>query len=113
MKDKPVTFQIDSGSTINILPRKYLSEEDNMTESSKTLKMYNGSTEKACGESRIIRRNPVTMKKYKITFVVIDENRRPIIGKLTAEKMGLITINYPKLVCRSESSQREKHIPRV
>ena len=35
MKDKPVTFQIDSGSTINILPRKYLSEEDNMTESSK------------------------------------------------------------------------------
>ena len=58
MKDKPVTFQIDSGSTINILPRKYLSEEDNMTESSKTLKMYNGSTDKACGEARIIIRNP-------------------------------------------------------
>ena len=60
--------------------------------------MYNGLTEKACGEARIIIRNPVTMKKYKITFVVIDENRRPIIGKLTAEKMGLITINYPKFV---------------
>ena len=38
------------------------------------------------------------MKNYKFTFVVIDENRRPIIGKLAAEKMGLITINYPKIV---------------
>ena len=56
--------------------------------------MWNQSKEKPLGECEITLINPKNRRHYKVTFLVIVKNHKPILGKLISEKMGLITINY-------------------
>ena len=73
--DKPVTFQIDSGATTNIIPEIYVNDLTEINNCSKTLKMYNGATERTIGECKIQLRNPATKKKYTAPFVVIGDDQ--------------------------------------
>ncbi|XP_038055804.1 uncharacterized protein K02A2.6-like [Patiria miniata] len=93
IKGEPVKFQVDCGATINLIPKKYAME---ISPARIELKMWNNSCMTAVGRSTIKLRNPVTLKKYKVNFVIVDKDLTPLIGRKAAEQMGLITINYDK-----------------
>ena len=91
---KSMKFQIDSGATVNVLPRKYVTEST-IQPHNLTLKMYNQSTLKAVGKTKVILRNPQNKKKYRVEFVVIEPNSfTPLLSRNAAERMSLITVNY-------------------
>lgn len=60
--DEAVIFQVDSGTSINILPRKHLRDEV-MEETKKKLQMWNGSSVKPVGVTSVKLRNMKTQKK--------------------------------------------------
>ena len=91
IKGEPVKLEVDCGATVNLLPKKYAPE---FNPAKIELKMWNNSCMTAVGRSIVKLRNPVTQKKYKVSFVIVNENLTPLIGRKAAEQMGLITINY-------------------
>lgn len=90
--DRKVNFQIDCGASVNIILTKHTTGHDIQT-TTKTLQMWNGSEVKPIGTTRIVMRNPKTLKKYSVEFVVVDSNLTPLIGARAAQQMGLITIH--------------------
>ena len=91
--DNPVVFQVDSGASINILPMKYLQHESIET-TSKKLQMWNGSIVKPVGTTCVKMKNAKTHKKYKVSFIIVNDDFKPILGKRASESMNLIKINY-------------------
>ena len=57
-----MVFQIDSGASINILPRKYLQNEG-IQSTSKKLKMGNGSVLNPVGETTVKVKNEKKLTK--------------------------------------------------
>ena len=95
--DKSVSFQIDCGATVNVLPSKYVSNSDIIKDDNSqkvTLKMWNGTMVDSIGTYRIKVKNPKTGKKYRAPFVLVKNDFTPLISRKTAEDMGIITINY-------------------
>eukprot|EP00057_Strongylocentrotus_purpuratus_P007672 XP_011662146.1 PREDICTED: uncharacterized protein K02A2.6-like [Strongylocentrotus purpuratus] len=91
--DNPVKFQIDSGATVNVIPKKYVKSKIDTRDAE--LRMYNETTLMAEGRVKIILRNPKNKKKYRVDFMVVKENNRvPLLGRNTSEKMKLIKVNY-------------------
>jgi hypothetical protein len=88
-----VRLQVDCGATVNVLPKKYCEGQDIRPESV-NLRMWNGSTLQALGKCKIKTINPKTGTKYKVDYVVVDDDLRPLLSRNAAEKMDLITINY-------------------
>ena len=89
----PVPFQIDCGSTVNLLPRKYIGDR-HLEPCRKTLVMWNTSESVAAGKCRLTVHNPTQNRRFSVEFVVMNENNfTPILGMKTSEKMNLITIH--------------------
>ena len=49
------------------------------------------------GTSRLSLRNPKNRKKYSVEFMVVKEDRTPLIGLKAAEQMGLVKVNNDNL----------------
>ena len=94
LHDQRIKFQIDSGSTVNLLPRKYLSSTDVICPEAIHLHMWNKSSSQAIGKCKVKTVNPVTDQKYKVDYVIVEEDHIPLISKKAAEQMKLITFNY-------------------
>ena len=76
---KNVTFKVDTGSCVNIIPKKYVySEKLNITNT--VLKTWNNDNYKPLGECRLSVKNPKNGRKYNVNFVVSDNDLMPIIG---------------------------------
>ena len=60
----PVVFQVDSGASINILPKKYLQNES-IEMTTKKLQMWNGSMMKPVGTTYVKMKNAKTKKCTK------------------------------------------------
>lgn len=88
-----VSFQVDCGATVNVLPRKYV-KYNTLLHTDKVLQMWNGTAIHPLGRCRVFMRNPRTQKKYDVEFVIVNEDLTPLLGKRASEKMGLITVNY-------------------
>ena len=61
--EQPVNFQIDTGSSINILPVKFVR---NFKETETILKTWKNEDYKPLGETRVVIRNPKNKKNYNI-----------------------------------------------
>ena len=83
-----VKFQIDSGATCNIIPKKHVKDVEETTH---VLAMYNQTTVKPIGKAKVKVVNPRNGKKYRMDFIVLEDGI-PIIGSRAAQQMGLITI---------------------
>ena len=93
LNGESLKFQIDSGATVNVIPKKFIQTE--LEPAPIVLKMYNNTTMQAEGRAKLKLRNPKNGKKYNVPFVVVNENRlTPLISRRTAEQMKLITVNY-------------------
>ncbi|XP_054709030.1 uncharacterized protein K02A2.6-like [Uloborus diversus] len=87
---KEVTFQVDTGATVNILPKHYATGIDPCH---KVLKMWNGSTLEPVGVHREHVINPKNNKRYNIEFTIVDkEHIQPLLGLKAIQAMKLITI---------------------
>ena len=89
---KPVKFQIDSGASVNLIPRN-LAGDVEITPTEKALLMWNSTEMKPLGTAQIKLINPATEKKYKVAFTVVEEDLMPILGLSASQKMGIITVN--------------------
>ena len=91
VENELVTFQVDTGSCVNIIPRKYVNENE-IQNTNTILKTWNKSDYSPIGECRQTIYNPKNKKKYNVNFVVCHNNFTPIIGLTASEKMQLIEI---------------------
>lgn len=100
-----VQFQLDCGSSVNILPEtlymQLCEDHENLTETNMTLVMYNKSETKPLGKRRLTLRNPRNKKKYSIEFVIVwGTELNPILGVSAIQAMKLITLNEENFVAR-------------
>ena len=76
--DKPIKFQVDCGSLINILLKEVVGN-CKLAPTSKTLIMWNKTEVTPLGTTRIIVTNPQNQKKYSVEFVAVTEKLTPLI----------------------------------
>ena len=72
-----VKLQVDCGATVNVLPRRYVGNKE-IRHEDVSLKMWNDVTMKAIGKCRVKTVNPVTGEKWKIDYVVVDQDLIPL-----------------------------------
>ena len=87
-----VPFQIDCGSSVNIIPVKYLKNRNEISVSDTMLKTWTNDNYKPLGECRKVIVNPKNNKKYNVNFIVCHNDFVPIIGLSASEQMKLIEI---------------------
>ena len=94
---KPVTFQIDTGASVNLLPERNVPKTSLISPTSKQLTMWNGTKLIPVGVCRVRLKNPGNRKNYSVEFVVVREDLMPLIGLSAAQQMRLVTINEHNL----------------
>ena len=109
INDKYLEFQLDNGSTTNILPvHVYVgltNDKDfrNLKCIVVTLQMYNKSEPKALGTIGMSVRNPCNWKKYNLEFVIVPGTELHCIkGKRAIEGMELITVHPDKFLTKTQ-----------
>ena len=90
---KQVSFQIDAGSSVNILPIKFMPKDKEIGKTPIKLKSWTGNRITPVGSARIVIENPSNSKKYRLTFIIVREGLTPILGLRASEAMNLVTIN--------------------
>ena len=61
-----VKFQVDTGSSVNILPERYINEENEIKPSDIKLCAWTNNDYQPMGECRIVGLNSKNNKKYKM-----------------------------------------------
>ena len=93
LKDgRQISFQVDCGATVNVIPQKYVNEP--LVHTDTQLSMYNKSVLKPLGKCRLSLKNPVSGKSFSVEFQVVQESLTPLLSRKAAEQMDLITVNY-------------------
>ena len=92
---KPVKLQIDCGSTVCILPKRYVVNAHIRPEMV-NLQMWNKTSLQALGKCKIKVVHPTTKQKFKVDFAIVDKELTPLLSGKAAQKMNLITVNYDK-----------------
>ena len=101
INSKAVRLQVDCGATVSIIPRSRIGGSQ-LEPSNISLEMWNKAKMKALGTCKLLLENPKTSKKYRVKFVVVEEELTPLLSRKAAEKMNLITVNYDKFENVSE-----------
>ena len=84
-----VKFQIDTGSTTNIIIVNFAK---NVLTINTTLKTWNNENYKPIGESRQIIKNPPNNKRYSVNLIVCYNDFTPILGLRASEQTKLIKL---------------------
>ena len=98
IKDFPVRIQIDSGATVNVIPKRYIGDS-HVTPTSTVLQMWNKTRVIPVGEAKVELHNPANNKRYKVKCIVVDDDSglAPLLGSKVSERMNIITINTDNL----------------
>ena len=94
VNNQQIKAQIDTGAAVNVLPAKYVSSGD-IKQTETVLQMYNNSTFKPLGESRVTVYNPANGHTYKIKFIIVPDcaGMIPVLGLKACKFMEIVTIN--------------------
>ena len=108
--EKPIKFQIDCNSSINILPKDVVDKCDVAT-TTKTLIVWNKTEIPPLGTARMIVTNPKNRKKYSVEFVVVTGKLTPLVGARAAQHLKLLTIHWSnfKLVLAPKRNEGVVH----
>lgn len=99
-----VSFKIDSGAEVNILPIKKfnaLGLNNILEESNKCLKSYTGHSLKVVGTCKLNCK--VGNKSELLEFYVVNQESNALLGLVACEKLGFIHRNKTKIVNNIES----------
>ena len=97
VRQYPMKFQIDCRASANILPVKY-AEGEELTPCSQTLVMWNGTKVKPIGTCALPVVNPKNNDKFKVRFLIVEEDLTPLLGLNDTEKMKLLTVHKENFV---------------
>ena len=86
-----VTFQVDTGATVNTLPARYA---DNTKPITRKLKMWNNTDTAPLEICHTVVKNPKNKKTYSIEFVVVSDNYTPLLGYKAAKMMKLMNRKF-------------------
>ena len=94
----PVRIQIDSGATVNVIPKRYIGD-NHVTPTSTVLQMWNKTRVIPVGEAKVELENPANNKRYRVKFIVVndDSGLAPLLGSKASQRMNIITINTNNL----------------
>ena len=81
----PVRFQTDCGASAKILPSKFV-EGKELSSCSQSLVMWNGSKVKPIESCALPVVNPKNNEKYKVKFLIDEEDLTPLLGLNVTEK---------------------------
>ena len=113
VNDEKILFQLDCGSTVNVLPENaykrvtHDTQMQNIEKGGQTLVMFNGSESAPIGKIRLTVRNPKNRRKYNIEFVIVHENVKPILGARAVQHMALITVNTENISNVTENAKNK------
>ena len=98
INDFPVRIQIDSGATVNVIPKRYI-RDNHVTPTSTVLQMWNKTRVIPVGEAKVELENPANNKRYKVKFIVVNDDSgiAPLLGSKASQRMNIITINTNNL----------------
>ena len=99
LSDYRVDFQLDSGSTVNII-----SEDDykaiygdykvkHLQKSTSKLVMYNKTEIRSLGKRKLKIINPINDKSYYLEFFVVEGKSKPLLGAAALQEIELIFVN--------------------
>ena len=94
-----LNFQLDSGSTVNVLPEsEYIrvtgdSKLQHLERTESKLHMYNKTEVIPTGQRILTVKNPKNEETYKVRFIVVKSDCKPILGPRAVQHMQLITVN--------------------
>ena len=86
-----VSFLLDTGSSINALPRKYATCK--LQPYVGSIKMWNQTEAQPLGTCQMTVKNPKTGGQYTVPFVVFEGNLKPVLGYETCLKLDKVSIN--------------------
>ena len=94
VNNQQIKAQIDTGAAVNVLPAKYVSSGD-IKQTETVLQMYNNSTSKPLGESRVTVYNPANGHTNKKKFIIVPNwsGMIPVLGLKACKFMEIVTIN--------------------
>lgn len=72
LRDRPVTFQLDCGASVNIIPRVHI-EDVVLEPTTRKLRMWNESVVSPLGVACVDVINPRTNKNHRLKFYVVQE----------------------------------------
>ena len=96
LEGNPVTFQVYSGASTNILPRKHAPSE--LQPSNKVLVMWNNTQVKPVGCCRMKMINPKNNEKFSVAFDVVDADLTPLLGARASQKLKVNPEIMPHIV---------------
>ena len=88
-----VKFQIDTGSSVNLLPDRYV-DASTVSPYKGKLTTWDGTQINAIGTCRATVRNPRTRKKFNVEFLIYKGGLQPLLGLKASKQMQLITVHY-------------------
>eukprot|EP00118_Oscarella_pearsei_P019232 m.203315 g.203315 ORF g.203315 m.203315 type:complete len:416 (+) comp39621_c2_seq5:1807-3054(+) len=97
VEGKPVRFQLDTGSTCNIVRECDLPTGIRVQPTEQMLSLYSNAKMKPLGKCRLKLRNPKVKKMYEGDFVVVKDTPTAILGARSVQQMGLITVDYQRI----------------
>ena len=111
VRQYPVKFQIDCGV---ILPVKYAevkyAEGEELTPCSQTLVMWNGTKVKPVGTCALPVVNPKNNDKFKVRFLIVEEDLTPLLRLNAMEKMKLLTVHKENFVNVVENTNDDRTV---
>ena len=93
-----VKMQVDSGASCNVLSQKLLLEDYIIDRADAKLTTYSKARLNVLGVTKVQLRNPKNQKKLCVEFVVIKEDYTPLLGSISVQKMGLITVKQENIL---------------
>ncbi len=94
-----VKFQLDCGSTCNIIPINLVNPNVQIEETDQVLVMYNKSTLKPIGKCQLKLRNPRNKKLYRLEFMVVDAHSAvPLLGNRAVQDMKLVSVQSENIL---------------
>ncbi len=96
---KHVNFQLDSGATTNVMScDQYVRVTrdtvlNKLERTDRKLVMYNKTEIEPKGQRILEVRNPKNSQTYRVRFVIVGEECKPILGAKAVQHMRLITVN--------------------
>ena len=86
-----VIFQVDTGSSVNVLPERYHPPNLPLNPAKKILFAWNEGKVTALGTYRHSRRDPLNSRKYSIEFVIMKEDFKNILSLRASQALNFIT----------------------
>ena len=104
-----VQFQLDSGSSVNILPKSLfeatIGKESQLKPPPKMLLMYDSTELKTSGLVTSEVTNPVNNKTVTLDFYVVPKHKQPILGAAACQLFEFLTYNTENIAAIEQCAQ--------